>query len=135
MELGVPMMASRRLVMSSSPAPHRENDLVTAHWCSPVRLHDIEMLFHDTPIGVFKGCHPDWEDDVFFFRNGRFLRKESGCTGRYFLNGDACLILKWDDWPEESLFRDGGVFRQGGFSLSPTPGQPSLLAVLTSTHA
>lgn len=134
-ELGVPMLASRRLIMSSSPPPHKENDLVTAHWCSPVRLHDIEMLFHGTPIGVFKGCHPDWEDDVLFFRNGRFLRRASGCMGRYFLNGESCVILKWDDWPEETLFRDGGVFRQGGFSLSPSPGQPSLLALLTSTHA
>ena len=116
-------------------APRRLNDQVSAHWCSPERLHDIEMLFHDAPIGVFKGKHPNWEDEVLFFRNGRFLRRTSGCMGRYFFNKENSLILKWDNWAEESLFRDGAVFRQGCFSLTPIPGQPFHLALITSAHS
>lgn len=132
-ELGARVHATPRLFLSHSPAPHRLNDQVSAHWCSPGRLHDIETLFHDFPLGVFKGKHPHWEDEVLFFRNGRFLRRTSGCTGDYFLNGEASLILKWDNWPEESLFRDGSVFRHGDFSLSSISGQPSLFSSLTST--
>lgn len=132
-ELGARTHATPRLFLSHSPAPHRLNDQVSAHWCSPKRLHDIETLFHDSPVGVFQGKHPNWEDEVLFFRNGRFLRRASGCMGDYFLNGEASLILKWDNWTEESLFRDGSVFRQGDFSLSPVPGQSSLFSSLTST--
>lgn len=131
-KLGARVHATPRLFLNHSPAPQRLNDQVSAHWCSPERLHDIEMLFHSAPIGVFKGKHPHWEDEVFFFRNGRFQRRTSGCQGEYSLNGEAFLVLKWDDWPEESLFRDGSVFRQGDFTLSPIPGQPAFFHPLTS---
>lgn len=134
-ELGARTYATSRLFLNHSVAPHRLNDQVSAHWCSPERLHDIEMLFHDTPVGVFKGKHPNWEDEVLFFRHGRFLRRTSGCMGRYFFNKENSLILKWDNWAEESLFRDGAVFRQGCFSLTPIPGQPFHLALITSAHS
>lgn len=134
-ELGARTYATSRLFLNHSVAPRRLNDQVSAHWCSPERLHDIEMLFHDAPIGVFKGKHPNWEDEVLFFRNGRFLRRTSGCMGRYFFNKENSLILKWDNWAEESLFRDGAVFRQGCFSLTPIPGQPFHLALITSAHS
>lgn len=134
-KLGIPMLVSRRLVMNPFPTPYRENDQVTAHWCSPERLYDIETLFHDNPIAIFKGRHADWEDEVLFFRNGRFRRRTSRCMGDYFLNGEASLVLKWDNWPEETLFQDGDVFCQEGFSLSPLDGQSSLLALLTSSHS
>lgn len=134
-ELGARTYATSRLFLNHSVVPHRLNDQVSAHWCSPERLHAIEMLFHDAPIGVFKGKHPNWEDEVLFFHNGRFLRRTSGCMGRYFFNKKNSLILKWDNWAEESLFRDGAVFRQGGFSLTPIPGQPFHLALLTSAHS
>lgn len=134
-ELGARTYATSRLFLNHSVAPHRLNDQVSAHWCSPERLHDIEMLFHDAPIGVFKGKHANWEDEVLFFRNGRFLRRTSGCMGSYFFNKENSLILKWDNWAEESLFRDGAVFRQGCFSLTPIPGQPLHLALITSAHS
>lgn len=134
-ELGARTYATSRLFLNHSVAPHRLNDQVSAHWCSPERLHDIEMLFHDAPIGVFKGKHPNWEDEVLFFRNGRFLRRTSGCMGRYFFNKENSLILKWDNWAEESLFRDGAVFRQGCFSLTPIPGQPFHLALIISADS
>lgn len=134
-ELGARTYATSRLFLNHSVVPHRLNDQVSAHWCSPERLHAIGMLFHDAPIGVFKGKHPNWEDEVLFFHNGRFLRRTSGCMGRYFFNKKNSLILKWDNWAEESLFRDGAVFRQGGFTLTPIPGQPFHLALLTSAHS
>ncbi len=134
-ELGARTYATSRLFLNHSVALRRLNDQVSAHWCSPERLHDIEMLFHDAPIGVFKGKHPNWEDEVLFFRNGRFLRRTSGCMGRYFFNKENSLILKWDNWAEESLFRDGAVFRQGCFSLTPIPGQPFHLALIISADS
>lgn len=132
-KLGARACATPRLYLDQSPAPHAGNDLVTAHWCSPQRLHEIEVLYHENPISVMTGIHPHWKDEVLFFRHGRFLRRTSGCMGDYFFQDDHSIVLKWDKWPQNVLKREGIAFREGEFSLLPSPGQSSLTAFLIST--
>ena len=129
--LGAECLASARLYLDQAPPPHRGNDRVSCHWCSPERLRAIHAFMEELPVAVMVGNHPCWKDDVLFFRNGRYMRKTSGCTGDYFLRGEQGIILKWDRFAPETLERDGEIFRQGQFTLSPLSGQPSLFSALT----
>lgn len=65
-ELGARVHATPRLFLSHAPAPHRLNDQVSAHWCSPGRMHGIEALFHDEPVAVYDAVHPHWRDELLF---------------------------------------------------------------------
>ncbi len=120
-ELGARVHATPRLFLSHVPAPHRLNDQVSAHWCSPGRLYGIEALFHDEPVAVYDAVHPHWRDELLFFTRGRFMRGAGGCAGRYALS-DGQLTLFWDDWAPESLEKDGSGFSRGSFFLTPAAG-------------
>ena len=124
--LGVPMLASPRLNLNHSPAPSRENDLVSCHWCSPDRLRDIEQMFYAEPMAIIPGTHPHWQDDVLFYANGRFMRKSSGCMGWYSLCPNRELILHWDRWPVDYLRWNGSSYRNDYLSLTPTNGNLSI---------
>lgn len=130
--LGAACMASPRLYLDQTPPPHRGNDRISCHWCSPERLRAIHAYMEEPPVAVMSGVHPYWKDEVLFFRNGRYIRKTSGCTGDYLLRGEKSLILKWDRFAPETLEREGEHFRQGQFTLSPLAGHPSLHSVSTS---
>lgn len=120
-ELGARIHATPRLFLSHVPAPHRLNDRVSAHWCSPGRLHGIEALFYDKPVAVYDAVHPYWRDELLFFTHDRFMRGASGCTGRYTLQ-DGVLTLFWDNWEPETLKADGHGFSRGSFFLTPAAG-------------
>ncbi|QHV61658.1 hypothetical protein DMI74_12395 [Akkermansia muciniphila] len=80
-ELGARVHATPRLFLSHAPAPHRLNDQVSAHWCSPGRMHGIEALFHDEPVAVYDAVHPHWRDELLFFARGRFMRGAGPAPG------------------------------------------------------
>lgn len=130
--LGAACMASPRLYLDQTPPPHRGNDRISCHWCSPERLRAIHAYMEEPPVAVMSGVHPYWKDEVLFFRNGRYMRKTSGCTGDYLLRGEKSLILKWDRFAPETLEREGEHFRQGQFTLSPLADHPSLHSASTS---
>lgn len=118
-ELGAHTHATSRLFLSHTPAPQKLNDQVTAHWCSPGKLHGIEALFHDKPVTIYNAAHPYWRDELLFFSQGRFMRGASGCTGNYTLQ-EGILTLHWDNWEAESLKADDQGFSRGSFRLTPT---------------
>ncbi len=124
-ELGARVHATPRLFLSHAPAPHRLNDQVSAHWCSPGRMHGIEALFHDEPVAVYDAVHPHWRDELLFFARGRFMRGAGGCAGRYVLQ-DGLLTLFWDDWAPEALEKNGSGFSRGPFFLTPAAGSRQL---------
>lgn len=124
--LGVPMLATPRLVMCNSPAPSKENDLVSCHWCNPDRLRDIELMFCAEPMATIPGIHPYWQDDVLFYANGRFMRKSSGCMGWYSLCPNRELVLHWDRWSADRLLWDGSSYRNDLLSLTPANGNLSI---------
>lgn len=118
--LGVPMQASTRLLMYNTPAPHRSNDQVSCHWCSPDRLRDIERMFTREPLLSLAGTHPHWQDELLFFADGRFMRRRSGCSGTYFLSPGRELVLHWEQWPTDRLQLSNGVYRNESLILTPT---------------
>lgn len=123
---GVPMLASPRLILSSSPAPRHDNDIVTCHWCSPERLRDVELMFHAKPIACCSGKHPYWQDDVLFFSNGRFMRRSSGCMGWYSICPRRELVLRWDRWPVDRLQWKETSYCDKSLELTPTGGEFSI---------
>lgn len=123
---GVPMLASPRLILSSSPAPHCDNDIVTCHWCSPERLRDIEFMFHAEPIACCSGKHPHWQDEVLFFSNGRFMRRSSGCMGWYSICPRRELTLRWDRWPVDRLQWKESAYCDKSLELTPIGGEFSI---------
>lgn len=125
-DMGARCLATPRLFLAPGLPPHSGNDQVSCHWCSPARLREIHALFRDAPVAIMQGRHPHWQDVLFFFRNGRFMRKSSGCAGDYFLMGEQGITLRWDCFPAETLSREGLIYRSGEFSLSPAPGHRPL---------
>lgn len=125
-ELGAPMLASVRLGMYSSPAPHQGNELVSCHWCNPDRLRAIEQMYAQEPIAVLPAEHPHWKDDVLFYANGQFMRRSSGCSGWFSISPRRELTLHWDSWPEDKLLWDGSVFRNELLTITPIGGHLSL---------
>lgn len=126
-ELGVPMLASKKLGMYSSPAPHQGNELVSCHWCPPDRLRDIDLLFYTQPMAIIPGVHPHWKDDVLFYANGRFMRKASGCMGWYSLCPKRELVLRWDKWPADKLSWNGKNYSNENLTLSPLDGNLNII--------
>lgn len=130
--LGARTRATPLLCLGQSPAPQPDNQQVSCHWCPPTLLRDIDVVLHAVPVGVMRGVHAFWQDELMFYRNGRFLRRSSGCRGTYLLCGEQAMVLQWDRWPEDVLARSpGGCYRNESLSLSPVPGKSSLFAVLT----
>ncbi len=97
-ELGVSVCSTNRLCLSTERVPHISNKQVTCHWCSPKVMHDIFDNFNESPVAIMHGEHIHWQDNLVFFRNGRFVREEGGCAGEYYLGGDRCIILRWDQY-------------------------------------
>lgn len=98
---GAQPLPSARLRMDASRYPQPENDLVTAHWCSPDRLRAIHGGFLEEIKREIVVEHPSWQDRVSLFANGFFRRNGSGCSGAWEEDGAGALALKWFDWPEE----------------------------------
>ncbi len=116
--------------MNLSSYPTEDNDMVAAHWCSPDHLHAIEHFHAASPLTVYEGKHAQWSDSLIFYRNGTFRRKESGCAGRFFVNGSGGLILQWCSWPVEPLIREGERFSGSFLTLTRGADQPELMSVL-----
>lgn len=119
--LGARMCADERLNLGNTPSPMQNNELVSCHWCSPQKLRDIHLLrFHQDEAEVYTAVHPYWRDEIRFFPNGRFMRCQSGCCGKYsYEDGKRVLRLIWDEWPEERLeLQPGGHYlRVPGFCI------------------
>lgn len=129
-DMGAALLATDRLVMDSSRVPSPGNDQVTAHWCGPDKLRIIDALFSETPPATtYEGRHRHWNDDLLFYANGAFKRRHSGDMGRFVLQGEQGLALKWADWPQEVLECRGDGYAMEGFEIRPAPGQRGLKAI------
>lgn len=129
-ELGVPVLASPRLLMDCSHPPSLNNHQVTAHWCSPHKLRMIDSLFAEGPASIYHGTHRHWRDELCFYKNGTFMRRHSGDMGSFILHPGHGITLRWDDWAPETLTCQGTGYAMEGFALLPVPGQPGLEDVL-----
>jgi hypothetical protein len=120
--LGIPFLVSKRLCSDYSRIPRKDNDFVSAHWCSPQKMRIVHALYTEEADCVFEGTHRNWHDSVLFYKNGLFCRKSSGCTGQWNLEKNGRLFLHWHEWPMEKLEDNGAEFVSDGFSLKPTQG-------------
>ena len=128
--LGARTLASDRLNMNTTPYPMKDNDVVTARWSPPEHFQGTENFRDFFPVTVYEGRHAHWTDSLLFYRDGTFRREKTGCSGKYIAYGSKKLTLKWSDWPEEILVRDGENYSGLSLTLSRKPGQPDLAAVL-----
>ncbi|MDR2430503.1 MAG: glycosyltransferase family 92 protein [Puniceicoccales bacterium] len=124
--LKVPFLSSKRLCSDYSRFPRRDNDFVSAHWCSPQKIRAIHAIHDRTPDAIFEGIHRDWNDRVLFFDNGLYCRVTSGCIGHWALDGNGVLTLCWEDWPTETLALNGENYVCENFRLRPVQGKLSL---------
>jgi hypothetical protein len=116
-KFNAPYMASHRLCIDCSRIPLSVNNTVSAHWCSPGKLREIHKLYQQTEVAVYSAKHPAWSDEVYFFANGFFVRKTSGCSGIWHEDKENILHLKWSAWAEETLKRTEHGYSNGKFLL------------------
>ena len=117
--LGGKLKADTRLYMGNDVFPSTNNAQVSCHWCSPQRLRDVDMMLYQKPAFTCMGRHSNWQDTVVFYSNGRFMRKNAGCSGSYRIENDRTLVLDWDGWPEERLTLAMNFCNENGFMLTP----------------
>ena len=58
--------------MCPSPYPRPDNQVATAHWCTPARLLAIHASLRTEPLGSSVFIHTHWTDKVRFFPGGWF---------------------------------------------------------------
>ncbi len=104
--LGAIAVSSEKLRWNAVPAPAPDNDLITAHWCSPARLKSIHSAMTKSPSRVIQATSPHWNDSLTFYDSGSFRRTGSGCDGTWRLIDDTRIALDWFDWPGELLLLD-----------------------------
>lgn len=91
---------------NATPSPRIDNDLITAHWCSPERMHAIHSAMINPPHRRIRGFSPSWTDDLWFYEDGHFLRENTGCNGYWEQTAADRIALRWFDWEEEVLKLD-----------------------------
>ena len=96
----IPVWTSR-LRWNAKPYPRRDNNFITAHWCSPERLHAIHTSLYGEAFEVFYASAKHWSDELELHENGIFCRKSSGCNGHWERDQNERLALRWFDWDEE----------------------------------
>ena len=117
--LGGKLKADTRLYMGNDVFPSASNARISCHWCSPQRLRDMDMMLYQKPAFTCMGRHSNWQDTVVFYSNGRFMRKNAGCSGSYRIENGRTLVLDWDGWPEERLTLAMNFSNGSGFMLTP----------------
>lgn len=97
---------SYKLTEQISSTPYFDNGTITASHCSKEDMESLETMNHE-PEHVYHGRHAYWMDDLFFYKNGFFRRVSSSCRGKWFIDAEKKLVLKWDSWGTEELHPAG----------------------------
>lgn len=126
LEAGAVPHSTPRLYMSNTHYPARDNDMVSAHWCSPELMHALELLRHRKPDTVCHAEHKHWKDELFFYKEGIFRRRSTPCYGWWSVAADGILTLRWKSWGEEQLIRNGRSFSGASLEMEiPEEGRDS----------
>ena len=105
---GFKLTPSPRLRWDHREFPQADNDLITAHWCSPDLLRGI----HDglakpgalAAVKSFHAQHAAWQGPLRLLRNGLFVGGAASPDGRWeWAEGVETLVLNWFHWPAERL--------------------------------
>lgn len=79
--LGGRLKSTKRLYMSNVYYPERDNDMVTAHWCSPDIMQALYSFNYKIPSAVCDVVHLHWKGEMLFYSNGAFRRRDTSCYG------------------------------------------------------
>lgn len=125
LDVGAVPLSTDRLCMDTSNYPLPDNDVVTAHWCSPDMLRRIDYFFHEQPVTMYHARHPHWEDILYFYKNGTYSRakvKDAGQMERH--NG--YISMNWFRWPSEQLQERAKGYVGSPLLMRPCEGFPPL---------
>lgn len=103
---GAKPVSTERLRWNANPCPTADNNLITAHWCTPDRMRAIHTALVKKPSKTIQANNRNWNDELLFFDNGYFLRRQSGCNGRWESEVETDYKLLWFDWEQENLVID-----------------------------
>ena len=86
--------------------------------------HQVKYRFSETPpqgedcelAGVWHGFHPHWTSKLLLNKDGT-MSGDATDRGRWLLYPDGELILGWDNYPPEQLFKSDDGFTNGSFTL------------------
>lgn len=93
--------ATARLRMDAAAPIKKNNDLITAHWCSIERMHALHAIYVDDPASKVEVEHSHWRDTIKLHANHSFNRVSTNCYGRWHRDERENLVLNWFDWPGE----------------------------------
>lgn len=102
---GAQPLSTGRLRMDAAVIPKKDNNIVTAHWCSTEQMSSIHSILRKEPQREIKIRHPSWNDCVQLFDSGAFTRVSTNCYGKWAENTDGELHLHWFNWPPEVFHR------------------------------
>ena len=128
-ENGIALNPTSLLQMDHQNLPNPQNELITAHWCSPELMGIIEQGFlapgSTDAVAAFSARHPHWQGPLKLLRNGSFLCRGNEPHGHWkFSNKGESLVLEWFQWPKEVLRRTRWGYL--GANLRLELAQPSL---------
>ena len=124
--LGGRLKSTGRLYMSNIHYPYKDNDMVTAHWCTPAILRALYTFNHKVPSVVCDVEHLHWKGEMLFYSNGVFRRRDTSCYGWWSVGQKEELTLKWQMWPMEQLLLEGDSYIGSEMEIHQRPGMPSL---------
>lgn len=125
-KLGGKLLSSYRLFINNTCYPRADNDMISAHWCSPELLRGIHFMTHNQPASLYMGKHAGWSDVVQFFSNGFFRRTTSNCYGQWSLGTNEELFLKWQMWSQEQCLDFDDLYVGSTTTLRRFDTHPSL---------
>lgn len=122
-QAGIRLEPSRWLQMDHRVLPGPQNDLVTAHWCSPETMEVIQMGMADRVAyqveHSFAARHAAWNGTIQLLKGGMFLGGAAAPDGRWeFAENGAVLRLRWFHWPEDQLWRTSSGYENANLRLS-----------------
>lgn len=133
---GAKSVGTNLLRWTATPSPRIDNNLITAHWCSPERMRAVHTAMTKPPNRMIRSHGCSWTDDLWFYEDGYFLRKGTGCNGTWEQTDANQISLRWFDWDEEVLKLDDDRHGRVGKpvrKLTPPPDAERWIAVwLTS---
>lgn len=125
-KLGGKLKSTSALYMNNVYYPDAGNEMATAHWCSPKILHTIYEFNHVPPASIYDGEHPHWKDELYFYADGAFRRKNASCYGWWSIGAEGVVTLQWLTWAPEQLIGREGSYIGSQTSLHPRASYPSL---------
>ncbi len=109
--------ATPRLSYDNYPAPFPYNNIITAHWLSIKIMRLMQEMQNLVPTFSLFAQHPHWRDELLFYPNGIFIRKEAACMGEWSIGDSDSITLSWFNWDAETLLPCEQGYQSGEFRL------------------